>query len=174
MGIEGHADISGIVDVRLPHIGHQYTWTELLRFHFAVKLLDKRLRMLQHPCPWLLKNPPILLDGQVGVNFHTEVIVLDLLFQRNVRKVVIVIADAEFFPLLHAIDLFPQRLVFVIIKVDASYRIKPIRTRMRIALHDSSEPLSECVVVGRVDLIFQFMPIAYGKLHCHTPFCFLL
>ena len=130
--------------------------------------------MLQHPRPRFPENPPIFLDGQRGIDLHAEVIVLDLLFQRNEGEVVVVIADAEFFALLHAIDFFPQRLVLVIIKVDASYRIKPIRTCMRIALHDSSEPLSECVVVGRADLIFQLMPVAPGKLHGDTPFRFLL
>ena len=79
---------------------------------------------------------------------------LDLLFQRNEREFIVVIADAEFFAFLHSVDLFSQRLVPVIIKVDTAYRVKPIRSRMRVAFHDGPEPLPKCVVVGRADLIF--------------------
>ena len=121
----------------------------------------------------MLKRTP-WIETHRGIDLHAEVIVLDLLFQRNEGEVVVVIADAEFFALLHAVDLFPQRLVPVIIKVDASYRIKSIRARMRIALHDGPEPLPKCVVVGRADLIFQLMPVAPCKLHGDTPFRFLL
>ena len=130
--------------------------------------------MLQHPCPWRLKNPPILLDSQRGIDLHAEVIVLDLLFQRNKRKPVIIITNTKFLPFLDPVNLLPKGFIIDVIKINATDLISPIRSRMRIALHDGPEPLPKCVVVGRADLIFQLMSVASGKLHGDTPFRFLL
>ena len=46
VGIEGHADVPGGIDIRLAHIGHQHARAQLLRLHFAAQLPDKRLRMV--------------------------------------------------------------------------------------------------------------------------------
>ena len=46
--------------------------------------------------------------------------------------------------------------------------------RVRIALHDGSEPLSERKRDSRADRIFQFVPVASGKFHCDAPFRFVV
>ena len=46
--------------------------------------------------------------------------------------------------------------------------------RVRIALHDGSEPLSERKRVSRADRIFQFVPVASVKFHCDVPFRFVV
>ena len=96
---------------------------------------------------------------------------LELLFQRDKGKILVIVADAEFFPALHAVDLFPQGLVPVIVKVDAADGVAPVRAGVRVLLHNGLQPLPERKVVGRADLIFQLMPVASGKLHENAPFC---
>ena len=46
VGIEGHADVPGGIDIRFAHVGHQHARAQLLRLHFAAQLPDKRLRMV--------------------------------------------------------------------------------------------------------------------------------
>ena len=46
VGIEGHADVPGGIDIRLAHVGHQHARAQLLRLHFAAQLPDQRLRMV--------------------------------------------------------------------------------------------------------------------------------
>ena len=46
VGIEGHADVPGGIDIRLAHVGHQHARAQPLRLHFAAQLPDKRLRMV--------------------------------------------------------------------------------------------------------------------------------
>ena len=96
---------------------------------------------------------------------------LELLFQRDKGKILVIVADAEFFPALHTVDLFPQGLVPVIVKVDAADGVAPVRAGVQILLHNGLQPLPERKVVGRADLIFQFMPVVPGKLHENAPFC---
>ena len=71
---------------------------------------------------------------------------------------------------------------------NACWRSAPVRAGVQILLHNGLQPLPERKVVGRVleavaalvtadkvvgraDLIFQFMPVVPGKLHENAPFC---
>ena len=98
---------------------------------------------------------------------------LDLLFQGDEGKIVVVIADAEFLPRLHPVELFPQGLVPVVVEIDASDRIQPVRTGVRVRLHDGPEPLAESQMGGRADLVFQLVPPVSVQFHGGAPFRFL-
>ena len=73
---------------------------------------------------------------------------LDLLFQGDEGKIVVIVADAKFFPRLHAVPLFPQGLVLVVVKIDASDRIPPRLVRVGVPLHERPQALGEGQAVG--------------------------
>lgn len=98
---------------------------------------------------------------------------LDLLFQGDEGKIVVVIADAEFLPRLHPVELFPQGLVPVVVEIDASDRIQPVRTGVRVRRHDGPEPLAESQMGSRADLVFQLVPPVSVQFHGGAPFRFL-
>ena len=93
------------------------------------------------------------------IQFHAQAVILHFLFQRDKGEVSVVIAYPEFFAFLHAVYLFAQRLIVQIVKIYASNRVTPIPTRMRIALHQGGQAPAQRMVIGRGNLIFQFVPV---------------
>ena len=155
--VKSHPHIPRPVDIRLPDVGYQYPGAQDLVMHFRIQLLHQDSGMPSHPVQSAVQKLTAFRLRDFRAQFPAQVIVLYLFLQGNKRKVIIVIPYPELFPPGNAVPLLAQRLVRIIIKVDAPYQIPPVRPRMGIGTHDSLQAAPKLQIPGISDFIFQFV-----------------
>lgn len=134
--IKGDSHISGQVNIGLPYIGNQHTGPELFIFPLAIQFSHKLPVTVPHPGGIPRKEPSAFLLRNPGIQLLAQIVYLPLLFQKNKRKVIIIIADAKLLTSGYPADLFPQRLIPVIVKLNTADQIPPVTAHISVSVHD--------------------------------------
>ena len=82
------------------------------------------------------------------------------------RRVEVVIPDAKLLPHIDSVNLFPESLVFIIIKIKAPYQVLPIHC-MRIGYGDHAHPRTYGKQVRIRNLMLPLMPVMLFFLYFH-------
>ena len=122
-----------------------------------------------HPIQAAFQQLPAFPLGNFCIQFHTQAAVLDLFFQYDIGKIIVIIPNPELFPSGNAVYLLPQRLIFIIVKINTPYSVPAVGIRMRICPHHSFQAAFQLQILEIADHIFQLMA---KMLLLHS--CFLL
>ena len=158
--VQRHPDVSGSIEERLPGVVHNGLRGQALPAHFPVKFPHQRAVRRCHP-GHIAVHDRLGLPGAQGSRFlAAQAAALAFFLQVDDGNIVVIIADAEFFPDIDAVQLLPQGLVGPVIKIQAADKILSVYG-VGVKLHDGRQPLPQDQSVAIADLMLPFM----SKVH---------